>query len=159
MHALDNNWFSEAHAGSNSAISFKIKRLLHSEKTPYQTIDIYETTDWGNLMVIDGCVMLTTRDNFLYHEMMSHPALYTHPRAKRVVIIGGGDCGTLKEVLKHEEVEEAVLTLRDFRAAVEKNYISSVLEKNQYNMTATAEMLGITRRQLFNKVKALGLDA
>ena len=50
------------------------------------------------------------------------------------------------------------MTLRDFRAAVEKDYINSILEKNQYNMTATAEMLGITRRQLFNKVKALGLD-
>lgn len=108
MQVLDATWFSEPHPGSNSAISFKTKRLLHSEKTPFQTIDIYETTDWGNLMVIDGCVMLTTRDNFLYHEMMAHPAMFTHPRAKRVVIIGGGDCGTLREVLKHEEVEEAV---------------------------------------------------
>jgi spermidine synthase len=108
MHKLDENWYTEAHELSNSAISFKIKKLLHSEKTPYQAIDIYETTDWGNLMVIDGCVMLTSRDNFLYHEMMSHPALFTHPRAKRVVVIGGGDCGTLREVLKHEEVESAV---------------------------------------------------
>ena len=103
MHKLDDNWYSEAHDAANSAISFKIKRLLHSEKTPFQTIDIYETTDWGNLMVIDGCVMLTTRDNFLYHEMMSHPALFTHADPKRVVIIGGGDCGTLREVLKHAE--------------------------------------------------------
>lgn len=57
-----------------------------------------------------------------------------------------------------KEIEGDVLTLRDFRAAVEKNYISSILEKNQHNMTATSEMLGITRRQLFNKIKALGLD-
>ena len=105
---LDETWFSEKHDQSGSAISFKIKKLLHSEKTPYQTIDIYETVDWGNLMVLDGCMMVTTRDNFLYHEMMSHPALFTHPRAKRVVVIGGGDCGTLREVLKHEEVESAV---------------------------------------------------
>jgi len=105
---LDQNWYSEAHLQSGSAISFRIKQKLHAEKTPFQTIEIYETTDWGNLMVIDGCVMLTTRDNFLYHEMMSHPALFTHPRAKRVVIIGGGDCGTLREVLKHEEVESCV---------------------------------------------------
>ncbi len=60
--------------------------------------------------------------------------------------------------ISDREVEADVLTLRDFRAAVEKNYISSILEKNQYNMTATSEMLGITRRQLFNKIKALGLD-
>jgi spermidine synthase len=59
-------------------------------------------------MVIDGCTMLSTRDNFLYHEMMSHPALFTHPDPKRVCIIGGGDCGTLREVLKHPGVEQAV---------------------------------------------------
>lgn len=108
MQKLDDQWCVEAHALSNSAIGFKIKRLLHSEQTPYQRIDIYETVDWGNLMVLDDCFMLTSRDNFFYHEMMSHPAMYTHPRVKRVVIIGGGDCGTLKEVLKHEEVEQVV---------------------------------------------------
>src|SRR5690606_11377001 len=62
----------------------------------------------GRLMVIDGSIMLTQRDNFLYHEMMSHPALFTHPDPKRVVIIGGGDCGTLREVLKHASVESVV---------------------------------------------------
>jgi len=108
MHNLDKDWVVEAHEFANSAIGFKVKKLLHSEKTPFQTIDIYETTDWGNLMVLDGCMMVTTRDNFLYHEMMSHPAMFTHPRAKRVIIIGGGDCGTLREVLKHEEVETVV---------------------------------------------------
>ena len=64
-------------------------------------------TDWGNLMLIDGAMMLTTRDNFLYHEMMSHPALFTHADPKHVVIIGGGDCGTLREVLKHPGVRVA----------------------------------------------------
>jgi spermidine synthase len=55
-------------------------------------------------MVIDGFVMLTSRDNFLYHEMLTHPALFSHSDPKRVVIIGGGDCGTLREVLAHESV-------------------------------------------------------
>src|SRR3546814_6795757 len=59
-------------------------------------------------MLIDGAMMLTTRDNFLYHEMMSHPALFTHADPKQVVIIGGGDCGTLREVLRHAGVESAV---------------------------------------------------
>jgi spermidine synthase len=105
---LDQNWFSEAHQSSGSAISWRITGKLDEVKTPFQHIEIYATTDWGNLMVIDGCVMLTTRDNFLYHEMMSHPVLFTHTSPKRVVIIGGGDCGTLREVLKHREVESAV---------------------------------------------------
>src|SRR6187402_2181553 len=102
---LDQTWFSEAHEPSGSAISFRITGKLEEVQTPFQFIEIYQTTDWGRLMVIDGCVMLTTRDNFLYHEMMSHPALYTHAAPKRVVIIGGGDCGTLREVLRHKGVE------------------------------------------------------
>ncbi len=101
------SWFTEAYALSGSSVGFRTERLLHAEKTRFQNIEIYQTTDWGNLMVIDGCIMLTGRDNFLYHEMMSHPALFTHARAKRVVIIGGGDCGTLREVLRHDEVESA----------------------------------------------------
>jgi hypothetical protein len=77
-----------------------VTKKLDEVQSPFQKIEIYETTDWGNLMLIDGAVMLTTRDNFLYHEMMSHPALFTHSNPKRVVIIGGGDCGTLREVLQ-----------------------------------------------------------
>ena len=71
-------WFTEQHAHSGSSIGFRITERLHAEKTPFQTIEIYDSTDWGKLMVIDGCMMVTTRDNFLYHEMMSHPALFTH---------------------------------------------------------------------------------
>ncbi|HUH55862.1 MAG TPA: polyamine aminopropyltransferase, partial [Rhodanobacter sp.] len=56
------SWFTEAHQASGSSIGFRTEQLLHAEKTPFQNIEIYQTTDWGNLMVIDGCVMLTTRD-------------------------------------------------------------------------------------------------
>ncbi len=101
-------WYTEEHAGAGSAFSMRIKSKLEEVQTPYQKIEIYETADFGKLMVIDDCVMLTSRDNFLYHEMMSHPALFTHPDPKRVCIIGGGDCGTLREVLKHAGVQEAV---------------------------------------------------
>ncbi|MEO8995809.1 MAG: polyamine aminopropyltransferase [Rhodanobacter sp.] len=125
------HWFTEAHLASGSSIGFRIEKLLHSEKTPYQTIEIYKTTDWGNLMVIDGCVMLTTRDNFFYHEMMTHPALFTHARAKRVVIIGGGDCGTLREVLRHEEVEHVVQVEIDERVTrLGEQYFPELCEAN-----------------------------
>ncbi|MCD8524910.1 MAG: polyamine aminopropyltransferase [Gammaproteobacteria bacterium] len=95
----------EEHPGQETAFGFKIKAKLHEEKTPYQKIEIYETESFGYLMAIDGFTMLTSRDNFLYHEMMSHPAIFTHPHPKNVVIIGGGDCGTLREVLKHQDIE------------------------------------------------------
>ncbi|MGD8558186.1 MAG: polyamine aminopropyltransferase [Gammaproteobacteria bacterium] len=103
---LDDNWFTEICRECGSAFSLKINRKLHEETTPYQTIAIYETERFGNLMVIDGFTMLSSRDNFIYHEMMSHPVLFTHPNPKNVVIIGGGDCGTLREVLKHPGVEK-----------------------------------------------------
>ena len=101
-------WFTEQVPGAESAFSLKIKQKLHEEQSPFQHLEIYETETFGNLMVIDGCTMVSTRDNFFYHEMMSHPVLYTHPNPKRVWIIGGGDCGTLREVLKHPSVEQAV---------------------------------------------------
>ena len=108
MSSQQELWFNEQHDYSGSSIGFRVTQRLHAEQTPFQHIEIWDSTDWGKLMVIDGCMMVTTRDNFFYHEMMSHPALFTHPRAKRVVVIGGGDCGTLREVLKHDEVESAV---------------------------------------------------
>ncbi len=125
------SWFTEAHQASGSSIGFRTEQLLHTEKSAFQTIDIYQTTDWGNLMVIDGCVMLTTRDNFFYHEMMTHPALFTHARAKRVVIIGGGDCGTLREVLRHDEVEHAVQVEIDERVTrLAEQYFPELCERN-----------------------------
>ena len=104
----DATWKYENFEPAGSAIGFRITRKLDEVQSPFQKIEIFETTDWGNLMLIDGAVMLTSRDNFLYHEMMSHPALFTHPAPRNVVIIGGGDCGTLREVLKHAGVERAV---------------------------------------------------
>ncbi|WP_028303054.1 polyamine aminopropyltransferase [Oceanospirillum maris] len=103
---MDNSWFTEIFTSCGSGFSLKVKAKLHEEQSPYQKLEIYDTETYGNLMVIDGCVMLTDRDNFLYHEMMSHPALFSHADPKHVVIIGGGDCGTLREVLKHPGVEK-----------------------------------------------------
>jgi spermidine synthase len=101
-------WFTEIVPAAQSAFSLKIKQKLHEEQSEFQHLEIYATEGFGNLMVIDGCTMVSTRDNFFYHEMMSHPALYTHPDPKRIWIIGGGDCGTLKEVLKHPSIEQAI---------------------------------------------------
>lgn len=113
---LDENWYTEIHADAGSAFSLEITGKIHDETTPFQHLEVYETARFGRLMTLDGLVMLTARDNFLYHEMMTHPALFTHPDPKRAIIIGGGDCGCLHEVLKHRnitrcdqvEIDEAV---------------------------------------------------
>lgn len=104
----DSGWFTEVYPRHGSAFSLKVIEKLAEEQTPFQRIEIFETEWFGTLMVIDGCTMVSDRDNFLYHEMMTHPALYTHPNPARVWIIGGGDCGSLKEVLRHPEVKKAV---------------------------------------------------
>ncbi len=100
-------WFTETFQDEGTAFSLQVKNKLHEEQSPFQQIEIYETETFGNLMVLDGCVMLTQRDNFLYHEMMTHPAIFTHRTPLKVVIIGGGDCGTLCEVMKHPDIREA----------------------------------------------------
>jgi spermidine synthase len=131
-NATPQTWFTEQHLRSGSSFGLRVKERLHAEQSPFQSIEIYDTTDWGKLMVIDGCTMVSTRDNFLYHEMMSHPALFTHARAKRVVIIGGGDCGTLREVLKHEEVEHAVQVEIDERVTrLAEKYFPELCESNK----------------------------
>lgn len=108
MPELDQNWFTEVAAEEGCAFSLKINDKLHDERSAYQRIEVYETAHFGRLMVIDGCVMLSSRDNFIYHEMLAHPALFTHSNPSRVAIIGGGDCGTLSEVLKHSTVKQAI---------------------------------------------------
>lgn len=106
MSQLDQaQWFTEISDRDGSAFSLRINKKLEAKQSPFQLVEMYETTDFGNLMIIDGCTMVSTRENFFYHEMMSHTALFAHPNPKNVVIIGGGDCGTLREVLKHPTVE------------------------------------------------------
>lgn len=107
LMSTQDNWYIERFEPTGSAIGYRVEAKLDEVQSPFQKIEIYRTTDWGNLMLIDGAVMLTSRDNFLYHEMIAHPVLFTHAAPKRVVIIGGGDCGTLREVLKHPGVESA----------------------------------------------------
>ena len=88
-----------------TGLTIGLKKLLFSKQSEYQLVEVYETDTWGNLMTIDGMVMLSERDEFVYHEMISHVAMFTHPNPERVLIIGGGDGGTAREVLKHPSVK------------------------------------------------------
>ena len=106
MNLDSQNWFTETADELGSAFSLQIKQRLHQEQTRYQHLEIYATTHFGHLMVLDGFIMLSQRDNFIYHEMLSHPSLFSHPEPNNVVIIGGGDCGTLQQVLKHSVVQQ-----------------------------------------------------
>ena len=89
-----------------TGLTVGLKKLLFSEQSEYQLVEVYETDTWGNLMTIDGMVMLSEKDEFVYHEMLAHVPLFTHPNPERVLIIGGGDGGTAREVMKHPSVKQ-----------------------------------------------------
>ena len=124
-------WFFEECVEEGSAFGLKIKQRVHDEQTPFQRVEIFETEIWGNLMVNDGYVMLSSRDNFFYHEMMAHPALFSHSNPENVVVIGGGDCGTLKEVLHHPEVKSATqVEIDKVVTDLAEKYFPELCEKN-----------------------------
>jgi len=86
-------------------ITLRIKRCILQQKTPYQQMDILESYEYGKILLLDGLIMFTERDEFVYHEMIVHVPLLIHPNPKNVLVIGGGDGGTVREILKHPEVE------------------------------------------------------
>lgn len=102
-----NDWIIETWDAAGSAFALAGAEKLHEAQSDFQKVEVFKSQQWGNVMLIDGCYMVTSKDNFVYHEMMSHPALYSHNNPQDVVIIGGGDCGTLREVLKHPQITSA----------------------------------------------------
>ena len=109
------DWFTEYYNGCG--LTIKIKRKI-AEHTGVQKVEIYETESFGKMLVIDGKVQLTEFDEAFYHEMLVHVPMLTHPSPRNVLIIGGGDGGALREVLKHEpssvtlvEVDKSVIEL------------------------------------------------
>jgi len=108
MEDLWNVWYSELH-NFNSGLTLKIKRLVESTQSDFQRIDVIENEDFGKLLVLYGSLMVCDNDNNAYNEMITHVPLFSHPRPERVLIIGGGDCGALTEVMKHPEVKECVM--------------------------------------------------
>ncbi|MCA1796327.1 MAG: spermidine synthase, partial [Geobacteraceae bacterium] len=101
-------WYTEKHS-ENVGITMRVTQTLFSGNSEYQQLDVLETLEFGRMMLLDGLVMVTERDEFVYHDMIVHPALFTHPAPKKVLVIGGGDGGSIREIVKHPEVEEAVL--------------------------------------------------
>jgi len=110
----------------SSGIFFRARRRLVSEKTPFQKMEIYATDSFGRILTLDGLVQTTERDEFFYHEMLVHPAMAAHPKPADVLIIGGGDGGTLREVLRYP-VKSATLVEIDARVIeVCRKYLPSL---------------------------------
>ncbi|OJJ49961.1 hypothetical protein ASPZODRAFT_163996 [Penicilliopsis zonata CBS 506.65] len=107
---IKDGWFSEkSDMWPGQAMNLKVNQILHHEKSKYQDVLVFESSDYGTVLVLDNVIQCTERDEFSYQEMITHLAMMSHPNPKKVLVIGGGDGGVLREVVKHESVEEAVL--------------------------------------------------
>ncbi|MCC6045169.1 MAG: polyamine aminopropyltransferase [Ignisphaera sp.] len=95
--------------GKSSLMVIKVKKLIAIKKSEFQEIIIAECEDFGKALILDGYIQSTVADEFIYHESLVHPAMLLHPNPKRVLIIGGGEGATLREVLKHNTIEEAIM--------------------------------------------------
>lgn len=107
-------WVTEYQTPS-LGLSCKVTATLRSEQTKFQHLAVVDTVQYGRMLLLDGMVQTTDQDEFVYHEMISRVALNSHPRPARVLIIGGGDGGTLREVTKHPGVEKGTLVEIDER--------------------------------------------
>ncbi|KAM7359573.1 spermidine Synthase [Cochliomyia hominivorax] len=108
MDAIQNGWFSEIQneLWPGQCFSLKVKKILHEEKSKYQDIKIVETETYGTSLLLDGIIQCTSKDEFSYQEMISFLPLCSHPSPRKVLIVGGGDGGVAREVVKHPLVEE-----------------------------------------------------
>lgn len=109
--SIVDGWFREISdtMWPGQAMALRVNQILHVEKSKYQDVLVFESTDYGNVLVLDGAIQATERDEYAYQEMIAHLALNSHPNPKKVLVIGGGDGGVLREIVKHDCVEEAVL--------------------------------------------------
>lgn len=154
--SLDDEWITEICEEGGSAFSVRGRAKVFEQQSAFQRVEVFDTTSYGRLMLIDGFTMVSTRDNFLYHEMLSHPVLFSHPAPKRVAIIGGGDCGTLREVLKHPEVERAFqIDIDEVVTRAAERYFPELCESND---DPRAELLFIDGIQWIQDAAPASLD-
>ena len=96
-------WFSEKHT-PNVKFSIRVDRQLYSGQSDFQRIDVFESPEFGRILVLDGYLMLTEKDEFIYHEMIVHTPLAVHPHVKNVLVIGAGDGGAVRELTRYPEI-------------------------------------------------------
>ena len=97
-------WFTEMHS-DNVRFSIRVNRQLHSEQSEFQRIDVFESDEFGRFLTLDGLMMLTEKDEFIYHEMITHVAMASNPDVKSVLVIGARDGGTVRELAKYNTIE------------------------------------------------------
>ncbi|MFV0465487.1 MAG: polyamine aminopropyltransferase [Lachnospiraceae bacterium] len=98
-------WFSEPHT-KDVKLSIRVDKQLYSGQSEFQRIDVFESPEFGRFLTLDGFMMLTERDEFIYHEMITHVPMAVHPSIKRILLIGAGDGGAVRELTRYPEIEQ-----------------------------------------------------
>lgn len=116
-------WYTENHT-DNVKLSIKVDRELYTEQTEFQRIDILESKEFGRFFTLDGLMMVTEKDEFIYHDMIVHVPMATNPKIKKVLVIGAGDGGTIRELTRYDSIEKIDMVEIDERVvAVCKEYL------------------------------------
>ena len=98
-------WFSELHT-PNAKFSVRVDRQLYNGQSEFQRIDVFDSKEFGRFLTLDGYMMLTEKDEFIYHEMITHVPMAVHPNARRILVIGAGDGGVIRELCRYDKVEQ-----------------------------------------------------
>ena len=119
-------WYTEKQT-DNVGITCKTEKTLHVEQTEFQHLAVIDTLQFGRMLVLDGMVQTTIEDEFVYHEMITHIPLNTHPNPENVLVIGGGDGGAIREIIKHPGVKQATLVEIDRRVVeISREYFPEI---------------------------------
>lgn len=118
-------WIVDA-IGGGVAQAILAETILYAHRSPWQQIQVAQNALFGRMLILDDAVQTTERDEFTYHEMLVHLPLMTHPRPERVLIIGGGDGGTLEEVLKHPVTQTTMVEIDREVVDVSRQYLPSI---------------------------------
>lgn len=135
MHDL---WLHEKNT-EGYGVKWRITEILHTEQTPYQELAVVDTLEWGRALLLDGAVQITEKDEFIYHEMISHVVMNSHPSPERALIIGGGDGGVLREICRHQRLKAIDMVEIDGR----------VVENSKRFFPAVASSFGDPRLNLY----------
>lgn len=128
MDQINNGWFSELSTlWPGQAMSLQVEEVLFKGKSEYQDVIVFKSKSYGTVLVLDGVIQATERDEFAYQEMLAHLPLCSHPNPEKVLVIGGGDGGILREIAKHKTVKEITICEIDKMVIdVSKKYLPSM---------------------------------
>ncbi|HCW74429.1 MAG TPA: spermidine synthase [Clostridiaceae bacterium] len=98
-------WYTEDHS-KEAKFSIKVEQQLYSGKSDFQRIDVFQSNEFGKFFTLDGLVMITEKDEFIYHDMIVHVPMATNPNIRKVLVIGAGDGGTVRELVRYDSIEK-----------------------------------------------------